>query len=657
MKTLLHVLVGLLVLRLTRGEPTSLADDPNIRIREMMISGLTWPTAIKFAPAADGRVFIIEKAGKLKVLDSISDKTPTLVFDVSPNTFSAWDHGLLGLAVHPSFPSPPFVYILYTRDVGDTMLDLCTDKCAANGRLSRLNITSTNTVTGGEQILLEGFWCSEYGSHTAGDLVFGADGYLYITYGEGANFNGVDVGQLTNACGDPTNEGGALRSQDIRTSGDPITYDGALLRVDPVTGAAAPTNVLETATRTPPFTADEKRIVAHGMRNPFRMTARPGTNPAEIWIADVGWNAWEEINVVKNPTTELPNFGWPCYEGNNSHSGYSAQNKPLCQQLYLNNSAPSTYTPPFFTYAHGRYGNCSTVKGNAITSIAVYNGTLFPPKYKGALIFGDYTVGCVWAMLAGADGNPNRTNIQPLISSLGPVYITMGPNNETLFLLDAWTQKVFKLEYGPPSPPAPPAPPAPPSPPLPPCPAGGAQIFYPLATTKWQVGQTVLFNGTYLDTPFTKWTLVLYHCSASWPGLGVGNDDAYCHVHPQSEWEGITKGSFIAPDHEYPAFLRLCYQIGAEDCQSCVNFAPMTVVSTFRSLPAGLKLAVGSTERVTPFTHTSMAGSAVTITAPSPQILRGSRYSFFSWSNWGPRSQQIVTATARTYSATFYRNR
>ena len=56
-----------------------------------------------------------------------------------------------------------------------------------------------------------------------------------------------------------------------------------------------------------------RRIIAHGFRNPFRFTFRPTTN--EIWVGDVGWDTWEEINLIANPTGGVANDGWPCYEG------------------------------------------------------------------------------------------------------------------------------------------------------------------------------------------------------------------------------------------------------------------------------------------------------------------------------------------------------
>ena len=104
-------------------------------------------------------------------------------------------------------------------------------------------------------MLIEDF-CQQYPSHSIGSLAFGADGALYVSAGDGASFNFADYGQdgsPLNPCGDPpagaggtmtppTAEGGALRSQDIRTTADPTGLDGAILRVNPDTGAAMPDN-------------------------------------------------------------------------------------------------------------------------------------------------------------------------------------------------------------------------------------------------------------------------------------------------------------------------------------------------------------------------------------------------------------------------------
>ena len=265
-----------------------------------MFSGLSNPTAVRFA--SDGRVFVAEKNGRIKVFDSLTDTTATVFADLNVNVYNFWDRGLLGLALAPNFPADPYVYVLYTYDhelgsaapaprwgTAGVLSDPCptppgptADGCMVSGRLSRLQ-ASGNMMTGSEQVLIED-WCQQYPSHSIGALDFGPDGALYVTGGDGASFNFADWGQdgnPVNPCGDPpggvgamlsppTAEGGALRSQDLRTPGDPTSLDGALLRVNPATGAGLPDNPNAASTD-----ANARRIVAYGLRNPFRLGVRP----------------------------------------------------------------------------------------------------------------------------------------------------------------------------------------------------------------------------------------------------------------------------------------------------------------------------------------------------------------------------------------------
>lgn len=430
----------------------------------IVFSGLTHPSNIRFSP--DGRVFVAEKSGIIKVFDSLSDTTPTVFANLSTNTHDFWDRGLLGLALDPNFPTNPYVYVLYTYDAAiggtaPTWGDACptppgatTDGCLVSGRLSRLQANG-NVMTGSEQVLIED-WCQQFPSHSIGDLVFGADGALYVSGGDGASFNYVDYGQTKNPCGDPpgpagsnlappTAEGGALRSQSLRRpAGEPVTLDGTVLRVDPATGLGLPDNPLAGSSNT-----NARRIIAYGLRNPFRMTLRPNSN--EIWVGDVGWSTWEEINRITNPTdATVDNFGWPCYEGNGRQSGYDGANLNICENLY--NAGSSAITAPYHAYNHNAKvvstDNCPTGSSSvAGLTFEFYNGGSYPAEYAGALFFADYSRDCIWVMFNGPNGHPNPGNIRAFVeAAANPVDLEIGPNGD-LYYADFDGGTIRRIQY------------------------------------------------------------------------------------------------------------------------------------------------------------------------------------------------------------------
>jgi glucose/arabinose dehydrogenase len=429
--------------------------------------GLDQPTVIR--AAGDGRLFVAEKAGRVKVFDGMSDIVPDVLADLSPAVYDFWDHGLLGLAVDPAFPSRPYVYVLYAYDAGPRWGDACpdppgatTDGCVVNGRLSRLQVGPANTLVGGEHVLLENAWCTQFSSHGIGSLAFGDDGALYLSAGDGASFNGVDYGQAggspgspvpANPCGDPggpvgtrlsppTAEGGALRAQDLRSAGDPLGYGGSILRIHPDTGAAMPDNPLVGQGR-----PEAARVIAHGMRNPFRFSPRPGTD--EIWTGDVGWSTDEELNRIADVDDGVvENFGWPCFEGMSRQAGYESAGLELCNRLYAGDNTVSQLTPPAFSYPHASppdVARCGT-GGASISGVAFYPGGSYPAEYDGALFFSDYTRGCLWAMRLGAGGQPDPATITTIAHKAEVVHLEAGPGGD-LLMVDLLKGKVYRLGY------------------------------------------------------------------------------------------------------------------------------------------------------------------------------------------------------------------
>jgi glucose/arabinose dehydrogenase len=722
----------------------------------VVLSGLTNPTVLQFAP--DGRIFVGQKNGVIKVFQSLTDTNPVTFADLSSKVDDYWDRGLLGMALPPNFPTDPYVYVLYAYDApiggtAPTWNDACptppgptTDGCLVSGRVSRLQI-SGNVMTGSEQVLVSD-WCQQFPSHSIGTLLFGRDGYLYVTGGDGASFNNVDYGQYgntyagdqANPCGDPPGavgiplsppgaEGGALRSQSVRRTDGPATLDGTVLRIDPATGAGVSGN---------PFfaspDANARRIVAYGLRNPFRITQRPGTD--ELWIGDVGWNTWEEINRVVAPAT-ASNFGWPCYEGSSPQGGYQGAGLNLCSSLY---STPGSVISPYYTYNHSacvvNYTGCHT-GGSSITGVAFYQGGSYPTQYNGALFFADHTRNEIWAMLPGTNGLPDPSRLQSFVgvdatggAAGHPVDLKIGPGGD-LFYVDMDDGTVHRITYA--------AANQPPTAVITANPTNGpvpltvsfdgtgssdpegrplsyswdlngdgtfgdatastasytyttagvyhpslrvtddqgvsdtksvtvtagntapiAVIDSPASSLTWKVGDTINFSGHASDAQdgtlpasALRWSFILHHCFTP----------TDCHTHLIQTLNGLSSGSFTAPDHEYPCWLEV--QLVATDSGGLtsttgVRLDPKTVVLTFKTNPGGLVLSdlvVNEAPRTTPFSVTVVVGSANSVSAPSPQQFNKSTYNFTSWSDGGPQSHTITAPAVNTTYTAVYRKR
>jgi len=436
-----------------------------------VITGLTLPTMVRFAP--DGRVFVAEKGGRIKVFPSLASPTPTLLVDLSPLVHNVNDKGLLGLALDPRWPTRPYVYALYTLDqwpdgtpvaAPDTCSAPPAVGCVVTARLSRFRVSPLSTLVGGEQILIDaGYrWCMQFSTHSIGTVAFGSDGALYVGAGDGASFENTDYGQFggaagvpVNPCGDPdpptdvgvapasaaVGQGGTLRSQDLLTPGDAVSFDGTILRVDPDTGDALPDNPLYGGA-----SAEDDRIVAFGLRNPFRFVPRPGTT--ELWIGDVGWTLWEEIDRIADPTDGVvENFGWPCYEGAHRMQAYDNLDIALCEALYADphhGSPPGgplfEYTPPLFEYSH--FGEvvpgdgCDAGGQSSAQAGAFYTADVYPGRFQGAFFFFDYSRRCIWAMLPDANGDPDPSDVVRVGNEVyATVALEVGPSGD-LFRVD-----------------------------------------------------------------------------------------------------------------------------------------------------------------------------------------------------------------------------
>ncbi|WP_299365829.1 PQQ-dependent sugar dehydrogenase [Winogradskyella sp.] len=302
---------------------------------ELFATGFTRPVNIKHA--GDDRLFIVEQDGIIKILnsDGTVETTPFLDIDNrSSGTDTGQEKGLLGLAFHPDYATNGYFYVNYTDNMGDTVVS----------RFSRSTTDPSLADPNSELIILTFF--QPFSNHNGGDLAFGADGYLYISSGDGG------------AGGDPQNN-----SQNL---GNLL---GKILRID--VNNSSISNPYDIPPDNPfvgnPTASDE--IWAYGLRNPWKFSFDRLTN--DIWIGDVGQSDFEEINFASSTDAGL-NYGWRCYEGN------SIFNDTGCP-------SSSTLTFPVAQYSHLFDGDfkCSITGGYR------YRGTTYP-NLEGLYFFADY---------------------------------------------------------------------------------------------------------------------------------------------------------------------------------------------------------------------------------------------------------------------------
>ncbi len=301
-------------------------------------TGFDMPVSIKHA--GDSRLFVVEKDGLIKILnaDGTTNTTPFLDIDDKVVNISGVsdERGLLGLVFHPNYSSNGFFYVNYIDNNADTVLS----------RFSVSNADANIADASSELILLT--IEQPFSNHNGGDMAFGSDGFLYISSGDGGS--GGDPGD---------------RAQDLNV------LLGKMLRIDVDNTSNGNNYAIPSGN---PFfndgdnnTLDE--IWAYGLRNPWRFSFDRQTG--DLWIADVGQGAFEEINMA-TPTSSGINYGWRCYEGN------SEFNTADCPDS-------NTLTFPVGEYSHSNDGNfkCSISGGYR------YRGSMFP-NFSGLYFFADY---------------------------------------------------------------------------------------------------------------------------------------------------------------------------------------------------------------------------------------------------------------------------
>lgn len=292
-------------------------------------TGFNRPVNIKHA--GDDRLFVVEQDGIIKIVNADGTVETTNFLDIDDRVRSIGnEQGLLGLAFHPNFATNGYFFVNYTNNSGNTVIS----------RFSRIGVNPTIADPNSELIILT--YSQPFSNHNGGELQFGADGYLYISSGDGGSG------------GDPQNNGQNLNS-----------LLGKLLRIDVNNSSASNPYAIPVDN---PFVGNANardEIWAYGLRNPWKFSFDSAND--DLWIADVGQNAREEINQAASTDAGL-NYGWRCYEGNSS---YNLSGCP----------SSGTLTFPVSEYSHSG-GRCS------ITGGYVYRGSTYP-NLVGTYLFGD----------------------------------------------------------------------------------------------------------------------------------------------------------------------------------------------------------------------------------------------------------------------------
>ena len=300
--------------------------------------GPNFDSPVEIKNAGDDRLFVVEQTGKIQILNSDGSVNSTPFLNITSNVQYGGEKGLLGLAFHPNYPDNPSFFVNYINNNGNTVI-------------SKFSVSSNPNIADTQEDILMTI-NQPYGNHNGGCINFGKDGYLYIGMGDGGSG------------GDPQNYSQNLNSLLGKILRIDINHDGAVYSVP----ESNPYIGIDNA---------QPEIWASGLRNPWKFSFDTydtfgGLEIDDLWIADVGQNEFEEINLVDNYNSSGLNYGWRCYEGDD---------------IYNNSNCPSSdeLTFPVATYSHSNSGQfkCS------ITGGYVYRGELLN-NMQGVYFFADY---------------------------------------------------------------------------------------------------------------------------------------------------------------------------------------------------------------------------------------------------------------------------
>ncbi len=409
----------------------------------VLASGLAEPTALE--RLADGRFYVAERAGIIRVVNANGTVNSTPLLDIREIVNRVGnDRGLMSIAIPPDFATSRQIYVAYTYDPlevqGRTGNSGPDGEGGRVARVSRFTVNAAGTVAdrNSEVVVLgknslfqyigqpnrrpelsdpksgvdangnyiNDFIASDELSHTVGNIEFGADGALYVSVGDGGSYGRVD----------PDN----LRALDLNS------LNGKILRVDPLTGLGLADNPFFNGNAD----SNQSRVYNLGLRNPFRFAINPANG--ELYISDVGWLTWEEINTGRGK-----NFGWPVFEGNSPTGGSRGSYGSLPEVRDYVATNP-TLTGPLWTRSHND-GARAIIIGDFIS------GGQYPQSLQGAFLFTD--IGDQVLRAGRLDANGNLIDVIPVSSQIGFITnVTRAPDG-TLFYSDLVAGTIGRLVY------------------------------------------------------------------------------------------------------------------------------------------------------------------------------------------------------------------
>jgi len=389
---------------------------------------VTAPVALVTPPGDDQRLFIVEQAGRIIVITNLSRPTRTVFLNITSQTVSGGEQGMLGLAFHPRYSENGRFFVFRTARTGPPGVRVLHDVLSE----FRVSATNPNFADPASEIPLFR-QIDEAPNHNGGDLHFGPDGYLYVSLG--------DEGGGDDAYGNSQRIDRELFAGILRLDVD--RRPGSL---PPNRNSANPAQVFAYTTNYS-IPADNPWVGANqflgrpvdparvrtefwsvGLRNPWRMSFDRATG--ELWVGDVGQNAVEMVTLSRAGA----NHGWAFREGN--------LRGPKAGEPAGFRTVPAFgYVAPVHTYPHGT----GPARGDSITGGVVYRGSRMAPLF-GAYVFADYVSGNVWSLRRREGQTPLVTRLtgQAGISAFG-----VDPRNGDLLACHLGGNRILRLVYNP----------------------------------------------------------------------------------------------------------------------------------------------------------------------------------------------------------------